>query len=346
MFYIHQSICISPQETYSKVDLSALNEPAENKLMVVEPDYTGIPPSSLRRMGKAVRIGIGAALPLINQGSAEGIVLGTANGGMEDCIKFLDQMVTYKEALLTPGNFVQGTPNSIAGQLGMITGNKGYNITHVHRGLAFENAMIDTGMLLKENPDASYLLGGVDEISAFDHNIDTLAGWFKKEPVGSTTFYNLDTPGSIAGEGASMFLVNNDAGEALARVEDLLTFHTSNEATVRNNIAAFLSRNSYTAGKIDLLLTGENGDNRLLHYYHACEQLLGADATIARFKHMSGEYATASAFALWISCQVLSRQRLPEHMIKKNSGSKNYNRILIYNNFKHVQHSLMLVSRV
>ena len=159
MFYIHQTTCISPQQTFPDAGLDHLNGSVENKLKVVEPSYEGIPPGILRRMGKAVRIGVGAALSIINQ-KPDGIIIGTANGGMEDCIKFLNQIIDYDEGMLTPGNFVQSTTNAIAGQLGLMSSNKGYNITHVHRALAFENAIIDADMLLKENPGCSYLLGG------------------------------------------------------------------------------------------------------------------------------------------------------------------------------------------
>ena len=63
---------------------------------------------------------------------------------MEDCIKFLNQIVEYKEGLLTPANFVQSTSNAAAAQIALVTKNHQYNITHVHRGLAFENALMDT----------------------------------------------------------------------------------------------------------------------------------------------------------------------------------------------------------
>jgi hypothetical protein len=144
MLYIHQHTCISPQQTFSHIDIDTLNECVENKLKAKEPAYDGIPPGILRRMGKAVRMGVGAAIPIIkNNPSINGIIIGTANGGMEDCIKFLNQIIDYEEGMLTPGNFVQSTPNAIAAQLGLMSKNKSYNITHVHRGLAFEDALID-----------------------------------------------------------------------------------------------------------------------------------------------------------------------------------------------------------
>ncbi|MBS1974279.1 MAG: beta-ketoacyl synthase chain length factor, partial [Bacteroidetes bacterium] len=171
MFYIHDIACISPQKTFSEIDIEHLNCPVGGKLPAIEPAYEGIPLNILRRMGKAVRMGVGAALTIAKQ-NAQGIIIGTANGGMEDCIRFLNQVIDYNEGVLTPTNFVQSTANAIASQIGLLTSNRGYNCTHVHRGLAFENAVLDTAMLLSENPSHRYLLGGIDEISAYNYNIE------------------------------------------------------------------------------------------------------------------------------------------------------------------------------
>ena len=124
MFYIHQTCCISPQQTYTDPDINMLVESAGNKLTVIEPSCEGIPMKVLRRMNKGVRIGVGAALPLI-QGLQElsGIIIGTANGGMEESILFLNQIIEYNEGILMPGNFVQSTANAAASQLSLLSHN-------------------------------------------------------------------------------------------------------------------------------------------------------------------------------------------------------------------------------
>lgn len=345
MFYIHQSSCISAQQTFSGIDIDRLNESVDGKLKVLEPAYENIPPNILRRMGKAVRMGVGAVLPLVKETRPDGIIIGTANGGMEDCIKFLNQIISYEEGILTPANFVQSTPNSIASQVSLLSGNKGYNITHVHRGLAFENAVIDACMLVKENPLKNYLLGAVDEISTYNYNIDYLAGWYKDEAVSSRQLFETNTKGSLAGEGSAMFLVNGNKESAAARLEAITILHTPNEEVLRNQLKIFLERHLAPGENIDLLLSGENGDNRFINYAKSCEALLDPDITVARFKHMTGEFATASAISLWLSCHILRHQHLPVHMVKKQPVNSDYNRILIYNNYKSIQHSFMLVGR-
>ncbi len=184
MIYFHESVCLSPQISYPEMDLTEIRGSENNLLSVIEPNYPGIPAGAKRRMGKSVRMAVGAALPLLEKYPLpKGIIIATANGGMEDCIKFLNQILEYKEGLLTPANFVQSTSNAAAGQIAMVTKNHQYNTTHVHRGLAFENALMDAVMLVHENKDSEYLLGSTDEISSYNYNIDRLAGWYANEYI-------------------------------------------------------------------------------------------------------------------------------------------------------------------
>jgi len=342
MFYIHQSSCISHQPTFNDVDLEDL-KPSENNLIhAIEPKYENVPLGQLRRMGRALRMGVGTCMKLLGTHKVNGLLIGTANGGIEDSIMFLNQIHDYEEGRLTPTAFVQSTYNAIAGMVGMITMNHGYNATHVHRALAFENVVLDAAMLLKENPDNSYLIGGVDEISVKNHRLVTLAGWYRKEPVSNFDLYKGDAAGTLSGEGAAMFIVSNNSEGATAKLKSLKMVNSADEKFVQEQLNLFLKENS---GKVDLFLLGENGDNRLLKYYNACESLMSEETTVARFKHAFGEFQTVTALALWLSANVLQTQKIAQHFIKKNSATE-FNRILIYNNYQGMQHSFMLVERV
>ncbi|MGN6439679.1 MAG: beta-ketoacyl synthase chain length factor [Agriterribacter sp.] len=342
--FIHHYNCISPQQTFGQVDVETLQQSVDNKMKAIEPSYEGIPPGILRRMGKAVRMGVGCALPVLKTvAETDGIIIGTANGGMEDCIKFLNQIIDYEEGMLTPGNFVQSTPNAIAAQVGLMSRNKQYNVTHVHRGLAFENAMLDAVMMLHENPEATYLLGAVDEISAYNYNIDYLGGWFKKEPMQGKSVYDTHTEGSLAGEGAVMFIVNNRAEGAVAQVKAFHTLHSTNEREVKETLSAFLEKQLGAGKSPDLFFSGENGDSRLLPYYLAAESLFDAGTTIARFKHMTGEFETASGIAFWLACHI--QHTVPAHCLKKEGTAGPLRNILIYNNYKGRQHSFILLQK-
>jgi len=342
--YIHDAALISPQESFGDIDLESLASSSDNKMLVKEPAYPDIPPNILRRMGKAVRIGVGSALPLLNKASwnPDGIVIGTAMGGMEDCIRFLNQIIEYDEGQLTPTNFVQSTSNAIAGQIGLLTRNKAYNITHVHRGQAFENSLIDVMMLLRENSKAEYLVGGLDEISTYNYNIDFLAGCWKEEDCDNKELYECRTPGTIAGEGSAMFRINSNPQNAQAAISDIIVFQARDPQQVQNRIRQFMERNALITEPPDLFLSGENGDIRNLGYYTAIENLLPGSTGIARFKHMTGEYATATAAAVWISVQLM-KAGLPQHMIKRPAQDPKPRQVMIYNNFRGLQHSAILL---
>ena len=98
--------------------------------------------------------------------------------------------------------------------------------------------------------------------------------------------------------------------------------------------------------KIDLLVSGENGDCRHQAHYLACEEIVGAAAGISRFKHMTGEFATAAAPALWLATHILQTKEQPAHMTKRAVETSSVKNILIYNNYRSEQHALMLVKAV
>lgn len=340
--YLHQHICISPQHSTGAVDLSTVEKSVEGKLTAIEPVLEGVPPGMLRRMSKAVRMGVGAGLPLIKDEQIDGIIIGTANGGMEDCIKFLNQIIDYEEGLLTPGNFVQSTPNALAGQLSLATKNHNYNATHVHLGLAFENALIDTKMLLADHPGTQYLVGAVDEISTYNYNIDYLAGWYDKT-IASERLYETNLPATIAGEGAAMFLVNDNAAGAKAKITAIENVHTRDIEVVKSRFKQFLEEHRLSP-EDTILISGENGDTRLNPYYNAIESILKG-FPVVRFKHLTGEYPTASSFALWLGAYALQNGQIPGVLFKSGSAPDHLKNVVIYNNYHGKQHSFLLLSK-
>jgi hypothetical protein len=344
MFYIHQSSCISHLPTFDEVDIENLLPSENNLISAIEPKYIGVPLGQLRRMGRALRMGVGTSMKLLQENKVDGILVGTANGGIEDSILFLHQINEYQEGRLTPTNFVQSTYNAIAGMVSMITANKGYNTTHVHRGLAFENVVLDAAMLLKENPDNSYLITGVDEISEHNHRIVSLGGWYKKESVLNSELYKSDTQGTLPGEGSASFIVSNKSENAVAKLNAIKLVSSDDELYVKQQLQDFLSEYLKNGEQIDLMLSGENGDSRLLNYYTSLEGLMSSDTTIARYKHAFGEFQTVPALALWLACKVLQSQRIPEHFVKRKS-TDSLRRILICNNYQGKQHGFMLVEK-
>ena len=62
------------------------------------------------------------------------IILGTATGGLSGGMNFLKQIMDYKEKTLSPTNFIQSTPNAIAGTIAQAT-------AEVLAGLVYVNSI-------------------------------------------------------------------------------------------------------------------------------------------------------------------------------------------------------------
>lgn len=344
--YITDSACISPQRTFDNAFFEGDIKVHEgDRYIAVEPAYGQlIPAGLLRRMGKAVRMGVGAGLPLIQNAQIEGIILGTANGGLEDCLKFLNQIVDYNEGTLTPTNFVQSTPNAVAGNLALMSKTTGYNTTHVHKGLAFEAALLDTMLLLEERRGKTFLVGSIEEISDYNHNIDLLAGSFKSGYFTSENLLTLDSPGSANGEGSAMFIVNAERSDnAIAQIRDVFQSNNLAEKELAPVVNAFLQRNGLQTADIDAMIMGISGDNRTDHWYFNLQKALFEESNAYTYKNMVGDYPTASAFATWMGAQVLAGKRVPDACVWSQKNTRTPKHILIYNHYKASQHGFILL---
>lgn len=342
--FIKDLYAISPQQTFDQqFEQGDFVVHTTSSMLAIEPNYLSlIPAGLLRRMGKAVRMGIGAGLPLIERnGKTDGIIIGTANGGLEDCVRFLNQIVEYEEGVLTPTNFVQSTPNALAGQLALMSENTGYNSTHVNGSLAFETTLTDAALFFEStDEDQSLLVGAVEEISEYNYNIDRLARRYKESAVPNDQLFDTNTPGSICGEGATLFVVSSSSEGALAEIADAGQVTSTDPEKVNAAIVRFLERNKMEPEDIDLFLAGASGDNRSDHWYQELWNTHFKDAEYQTYKQYCGDYRSASAFATYLAIRWLNGERLEE------SGIKNQPKVvLIYNHFDQIRHGFILLKR-
>lgn len=346
--FIIDTFAISPQLTHNqKFESGEWTDHSDKYYLAIEPNYLELIPSNLlRRMGKAVRMGIGAGLPLIQRNvKTDGIIIGSANGGLEDCIHFLNQIVDYEEGVLTPTNFVQSTPNALAGQLALMSKNTGYNMTHVNGSLSFESAILD-GILffVEQNASSTLLIGAVEEISEYNYNIDLQAGRYKTENTPNSNLLTTDSAGSVCGEGATMFIVSNNPEKALAEIVDVTQVTTTEFKNLQQATIDFFKRNNISPDMIDLVLIGKNGDNRTDGWYDEFQAAFFENKPTLCYKNMVGEYRTSSAFATYLAAEILSKKiNKTKQFVGEIPQELNY--LLIYNHFDGVRHGLTLVKK-
>jgi len=89
---------------------------------------------------------------------------------------------------------------------------------------------------------------------------------------------------------------------------------------------------------------GMNWDPLTDNYYNYLANGLFKENAVAKFKHLCGEYDTASSFALWLATQVIYKQHLPEWIQANDHRPGKLKNILIYNHLRGINHSFYLVS--
>jgi len=306
-----------------------------DRLLCREPDYKAyIPPMQLRRMSKAVRMGISAAKIAVGEKKADAISVGTAFGCLQDTEIFLSKMVEQGEQMLTPTAFIQSTHNTVAGQIALLTGCYGHNLTYVHRGHSFEHAMINAQLYLNDHRYEKMLVGGIEELTETSIAVLKEAKVYRKEASTPTAFLEWNVEGSIAGEGAAFFLVGNEPKEKNGIViKDICCFTTRDTDTALLNVADFLRANNLAKEDVDLAVLGINGDKRSVPFYKKLNSDLLNTCSQAVFKHLCGEYPVASSFAVGMIVEGIKRGFAPGSVL--NHSPNKLNRILLVNNFLH-----------
>jgi hypothetical protein len=113
---------------------------------------------------------------------------------------------------------------------------------------------------------------------------------------------------------------------------------------IARNIADFISAYSLRADDIDLVITGRNGDETNDAVYDSLQEGSFIHNTVINYKSLCGEYPTAVSFAMWLAARILHGGKVPA--ILGYSGNKQIKRVLIYNNYLGIHHSLILLSAI
>lgn len=349
--YINGVGCISTQKTFDTVFLEeAVYNQNDNILSIVSPAYKDfISPAAARRMAKGVKNGIVASALALRDAHAENvdaIITGTGLGCIEDSEKFLRNILDNNEEFLTPTAFIQSTHNTVGAQIALTMQCKGYNFTYVNGAVSFESALLDAKMQLEENEANSLLVGGVDENGDYTMELFKLAGRVKQENEQPFTLLSPKTIGSVHGEGAAFFVLENEKkGTTYAEILDVEIINILEENEIETHITAFLKSNNLDVSDVDAIVLGFNGDVKFDSYYRTLTENAFSDTPQLYYKHLCGEYDTASAFGLWMASKVIKLQEIPE-IVKVNSVQRPaYNTVLLYNQLSGKNHSFTLLSK-
>jgi 3-oxoacyl-[acyl-carrier-protein] synthase II len=69
------------------------------------------------------------------------------------------------------------------------------------------------------------------------------------------------------------------------------------------------------------------------------------ETAVASFKHVSGEYHTASAFAVWTATKLIEKQSLPKALAISDKTPKQIKHVLVLNQYLGINYSFTLLSQ-
>ena len=349
--YINGVGCVSAQNTFDTffLERAELND-SKTVLPLIIPVYKDfISPIAIRRMAKGVKNGIVASSLAMNEANAatfDAIITGTGMGCIDDSDKFLKAILDNNEEFLTPTSFIQSTHNTVGAQIALGLQCKSYNFTYVNGSVSFESALLDAKLKIDENEASSILVGGIDEINDYTVSLFKLAGFIKDEIESPNDLLNSTTTGVVFSEGATFFVLEDKKKEST--YDEILDIELHNNLEideVEEKITSFLKTNGLKCDDIDAIILGYNGDVETDSYYKFLSKNTFKSTPQVYYKHLSGEYYTASAFGLWVASKIMKSQEIPEILKVNFIERKEFKTILLYNQYKGIDHSFTLISR-
>jgi len=308
--YLYSASSICNQNTFGNSGFSASLVPVEDQNSLVHPEYKKIIlPLKLRRLSKLSRMAIANALSAMEKAglkNVDAIITATGLGRLNDTEHFLQKFITAGGSLVPPLSFIQSGHNTVAGQLALYLGNKGYNMTHVQGHLSFENALIDSIVYADENSNP-ILIGAMDEKIEL---VSELADQFGLDKSQINKF----------SEGASFFIAGTEKANAIAKITAVETHANSQNHEIE--IINFLKRNHTKIDHLNKVLIGNTFESNTFSNLFS-NQLIYTD--------YCGHYFSSSAFGCHLAVDLL--------------GAKPYKKILIINTMK-TGIGLMLMARV
>jgi 3-oxoacyl-(acyl-carrier-protein) synthase len=169
-------------------------------------------------------------------------------------------------------------------------------------------------MLLKENEMNNVLIGAADEITDSSHDILTRFGLYKDD-INSNDLYNSNSKGHCC-RGRRFFLSSNQSAfrkkcsKAWSATE--FFYQPENKEVIEKKIASFLATQSLAIDDIDVIITGRNGDKKNDEIYNELERSFFTNKQVVNYKHLCGEYPTASSFALWMASVIIKDGSIPK----------------------------------
>jgi 3-oxoacyl-[acyl-carrier-protein] synthase II len=209
------------------------------------------------------------------EGEGLGIILATAFGPQVTAFQFLDEIIDYGDASVSPILFSHSVHNAAASYVASALGNRGPTLTLTQFGSSFHQALVLAEAWLREGRCAKVLVGSVEECGAVMEHLCSrkleLAEDGRIRPFDCSA-----SPLAVPGEGSAFLLLSGGAGpKRYCELRGVLFDPESAEERPDLRI---------------LDADGMSGDETRYRRY------AGQDAMIAAYSPLFGSMMTGSAF--------------------------------------------------
>jgi 3-oxoacyl-[acyl-carrier-protein] synthase II len=347
--YIHSACSISIQPTTNEnYFFEEVHSYEKNGIPVVDPDYKEyIPAMQLRRMGKSMRMAVYASQKAIKRAGnpiIDAVITGTGEGCLKDSEKFVEALWENEGGMINPTPFIQSTHNMAAATVALALGCKGYNMTYTNNSNSFESAVMDAHLYLNENPEHTILIGGLDEVSDQTVQFWNKAGFINSNNPQIPINLNASSQGEVVSEGTGFFVASvKESENAMGRISGIKTAFDPTD--VKEFISNFLQDHSLEIENIDTVILGNNGDARYDEIYNDLSNSLFEKTPQVLYKTIIGEFDTVTSIGVEIGLKIIQNQQIPAIFQGNKLEKEAYQTILIYNQRRGKNHSLILLKK-
>jgi len=311
----------------------------------VEPNYKDfLEPNMARRMGKILKRAIVTARTSVKKSgiTPNAIISGTGLGCIEYTEIFLDAMVRNGEELLQPTYFMQSTHNTISSLVSIDMKCYGYNNTYVHKGVSFENALLDACLQFSAGRIKTALIGGYDEMTPGYHLLLSRIDYWRAHADDVQLRRGEE---AFSGETSVSFMLSADKTEtSICRIGGVKLLYKPDEKDLQHALHELLTENGCSINNIDAIMVGISGNQANDEVYRHNMPILFAGKPLAGYKHIFGESYTAPALGIYAAATCLRKNRIPKHLLLNGYNAINdVKTLLFYNHWEGKNHSFVLL---
>jgi len=277
----------------------------------------GLPPRLIRRLKRLPKMALSLAVQAREGVDAAQmpvmVSMGTAWGALSETHDFLDRLFETGQQYPSPTDFIGSVHNAPAGQIAMLIGAKGANVTTSGGDYSFEQALLAADLLTRQTADPILVVGADEYHPVFSPLFDASVR-LAAQPAdggGGLLLQRVQAPGDLR-----IALVYYGAGgnaEGLKTMIDALG-------------GANVTGRRYGALMVGLPAARREAADRQLDRFLALSRF---DGPVIDYRRLTGEFAAASAVATVLAAEMVSQGSVPGPLVGGTDQALNGKGVLV-----------------